>query len=59
MSQWLQAHGAPVEQALPADLDQPLSAFDPGAVPEVPIPAPEEITPDVLDSVEDDGDDAV
>lgn len=26
----------PVERALPADLDQPLSAFDPGAIPRVP-----------------------
>jgi hypothetical protein len=33
----------PVEQPLPTDLDQPLSAFDPAAVPEVPIPAP--VTP--------------
>ncbi|MDT8759675.1 hypothetical protein MZO42_13295 [Sphingomonas psychrotolerans] len=30
----------PVEQPLPKDLDQPLSAFDPAAVPEVPMPAP-------------------
>lgn len=29
-----------VEQPLPRDLDQPLSAFDPDAVPDVPIPAP-------------------
>lgn len=28
----------PVERALPKDLDQPLSAFDPEAVPEVPMP---------------------
>jgi hypothetical protein len=31
---------APVEQPLPRDLDQPLSAFDPDAVPDVPMPAP-------------------
>lgn len=30
----------PVEQPLPTDLDQPLSAFDPAAVPDVPMPAP-------------------
>ncbi|TGX54100.1 hypothetical protein E5A73_08230 [Sphingomonas gei] len=36
----------PVEQPLPKDLDQPLSAFDPAAVPEVPIPAP--VTPPPL-----------
>lgn len=30
-----------VEQALPKDLDQPLSAYDPAAVPDVPMPAPE------------------
>jgi hypothetical protein len=28
----------PVEQPLPRDLDQPLSAFDPEAVPDVPMP---------------------
>lgn len=36
----------PIERALPADLDQPLSAYDPGAVPEAPIdwsPPPAEI----------------
>jgi hypothetical protein len=36
----------PVERALPKDLDQPLSAFDPEAVPEVPMPAP--VTPPPL-----------
>jgi hypothetical protein len=36
----------PVERALPKDLDQPLSAFDPEAVPDVPIPAP--VTPPSL-----------
>ncbi|NIJ20950.1 hypothetical protein FHS95_002642 [Sphingomonas naasensis] len=30
-----------VEQDLPKDLDQPLSAYDPAAVPDVPMPAPE------------------
>jgi hypothetical protein len=30
----------PAEQAIPRDLDQPLAAFDPEAIPEVPIPAP-------------------
>lgn len=29
-----------VEQPLPRDLDQPLSAYDPDAVPDVPMPAP-------------------
>lgn len=33
-------HVALVEQPLPRDLDQPLSAFDPDAVPDVPMPAP-------------------
>jgi hypothetical protein len=28
---------APIEQDLPADLDQPLSAFDPSAIPEEPL----------------------
>lgn len=41
---------APVEQPLPTDLDQPLAAFDPAAVPEAPLdwfPAPVEvITPE-------------
>jgi hypothetical protein len=37
---------APVEQPLPKDLDQPLSAFDPAAVPDVPMPAP--VTPSPL-----------
>ena len=37
---------APVEQPLPKNLNQPLSAFDPAAVPEVPIPAP--VTPSPL-----------
>ncbi len=36
----------PVEQPLPKDLDQPLSAFDPAAVPDVPMPAP--VTPPPL-----------
>lgn len=35
----------PAEQPLPADLDQPLAAFDPGAIPEVPMPAPVPISP--------------
>ena len=30
----------PVEQPLPEDLDQPLAAFDPDAMPEVPLAAP-------------------
>ncbi|MCD2324002.1 hypothetical protein LQ953_08265 [Sphingomonas sp. IC-56] len=30
----------PIEQPLPADLDQPLAAFDPQAVPDVPLPPP-------------------
>jgi len=34
-----------VEQPLPKDLDQPLSAFDPSAVPDVPMPAPEPVAP--------------
>ncbi|AQR73728.1 hypothetical protein [Sphingomonas sp. LM7] len=36
---------APVEQPLPRDLDQPLSAFDPAAVPDVPMPAPVALPP--------------
>jgi hypothetical protein len=36
----------PIEQPLPKDLDQPLSAFDPAAVPEVPMPPP--VTPSPL-----------
>jgi hypothetical protein len=32
------APAGPVERALPKDLDQPLSAFDPEAVPDVPMP---------------------
>ena len=40
---------APIEQPLPTDLDQPLAAFDPAAVPEAPLewfPAPVEATPE-------------
>lgn len=42
------APAGPVERALPKDLDQPLSAFDPEAVPDVPMPAP--VTPPSLRS---------
>lgn len=35
----------PVEQALPVDLDQPLSAFDPEAIPDVPMPPPVQLPP--------------
>lgn len=35
----------PVERALPADLDQPLSAFDPAAIPDVPMPPPVQLPP--------------
>lgn len=35
----------PPVQPLPADLDQPLSAFDPAALPEVPMPAPRPVAP--------------
>ena len=36
---------APVEQPLPVDLDQPLAAFDPDAMPEVPLAAPIALPP--------------
>jgi hypothetical protein len=36
---------APVEQPLPVDLDQPLAAFDPDAMPEVPLAAPVALPP--------------
>lgn len=35
----------PAEQALPLDLDQPLAAFDPAAMRDVPMPAPEPVKP--------------
>lgn len=35
----------PAPQPLPADLDQPLSAFDPGAIPDVPRAPPPPLTP--------------
>ncbi|MDG2534308.1 hypothetical protein P6144_11660 [Sphingomonas sp. HITSZ_GF] len=35
----------PVEQDLPTDFDQPLSAFDPQAIPAVPKPAPVPLAP--------------
>jgi hypothetical protein len=35
----------PVEQELPVDFDQPLSAFDPQAIPAVPKPAPVPLAP--------------
>lgn len=35
----------PIEQPLPVDLDQPLAAFDPQAMPEVPLPAPVALPP--------------
>jgi hypothetical protein len=35
----------PVEQPLPANLDQPLSAFDPGAMRETPMPPPVTLPP--------------
>ena len=35
----------PAEQSLPEDLDQPLAAFDPGAIREAPAPLPEAVTP--------------
>lgn len=35
----------PAPQPLPADLDQPLSAFDPGAIPDVPRAPPPPIAP--------------
>jgi len=34
-----------VEQDLPFDLEQPLAAFDPEAIPEVPMPPPVQIAP--------------
>lgn len=36
---------APAEQPLPEDLDQPLAAFDPGAIPDEPAPLPEAVAP--------------
>lgn len=36
---------APIEQALPQDLDQPLAAFDPAAIPYEAAPLPEAVTP--------------
>jgi hypothetical protein len=36
---------APIEQPLPVDLDQPLAAFDPDALPEVPLAAPVALPP--------------
>lgn len=52
----------PVERGLPADLDQPLAAFDPAAIPEVPrepvrpvapivVPAPVAVPEPVLEQV--------
>lgn len=38
-------HAVPEEQPLPEDLGQPLSAFDPGAIPEAPRPAPDHLAP--------------
>lgn len=35
----------PPVQPLPADLDQPLAAFDPAALPEAPLVAPRTVTP--------------
>jgi hypothetical protein len=35
-----EAKPEPIEQPLPVDLDQPLAAFDPQAVPDVPLPPP-------------------
>lgn len=35
----------PVEQPVPADLDLPLAAFDPGAIPQVPLPPPVKVEP--------------
>lgn len=35
----------PVEQDLPVDLEQPLAAFDPQAIPETPMPPPVTVSP--------------
>jgi len=35
----------PVEQELPADLEQPLAAFDPHAIPEIPMPPAVSVPP--------------
>ncbi|HEY0624387.1 hypothetical protein [Sphingomonas sp.] len=35
----------PTPQPLPADLDQPLSAFDPGAIPDLPLVPPPNLAP--------------
>jgi hypothetical protein len=37
--------GAPEEQDLPMDLEQPLAAFDPQAIPQVPMPPPVTLPP--------------
>lgn len=34
---------APFVRDLPADLDQPMAAFDPAAIPDIPLPAPEPV----------------
>lgn len=36
---------APAEQSLPSDLDQPMAAYDPGALLAEPLPAPEPLVP--------------
>jgi hypothetical protein len=41
----VEAAPPPAPQPLPADLDQPLSAFDPGAILEVPRAPPQPLTP--------------
>ena len=35
----------PIEQPIPVDLDQPLAAFDPAAIPDEPLPPPAKIEP--------------
>lgn len=35
----------PVERALPQDFSQPLAAFDPNAIPDVPLPPPVKLSP--------------
>ncbi|MES2753572.1 MAG: hypothetical protein V4659_02795, partial [Pseudomonadota bacterium] len=46
----------PVEQPLPADLDQPLAAFDPGAMLAVPLPPTPAVAPLVRPQLIDPGD---
>lgn len=48
--------GPPPERDLPRDLDQPLAAYDPGAVPAQPLPAQEPLAPLARPQLIDPGD---